>query len=225
MLTSLDVNAAFVSFNAGDFKFTGEAYIDTTLPTETRGIGRVTTITQGSNIIWSNGDNGEYIAYTFEGIVPVVSPAPPTFNFVGSGGVVNFFSLTSDVFNPGQDFLTQKTLYQTGVDYLTASIYGDVIGIATGVSYSANGFLNVVSGIVASLLDTNSRTAFDGTKVDMSFGLSGGANNNPSVNSSYQYITSIDAQGASTVPTPEPLALIGLGLLMVSFLTNKKRLA
>jgi len=222
MILSINAQAGII-LNSGDFKFTGNTYIDTNLPNETRAIGNITSILQGGTTIWTEGTNGQYLNFIVEGVTPVVSPTAPIYNFVGTGGTVNFYIDTNPI-NLALDFVSNKVnILSTGNLYLATVVYDTIIGIATGTSYSANGFLNVVGGSDAAVYDTNNRPTFNqGIFADLSFGLTGSNNLNPFVNSSYQYIVSADAQGAAKqIPTPEPLALIGLGLLSLTLCKRK----
>ena len=226
-LITLNVNAATISaaFTAGDFKFTGDTYIDVTSPTETRALGRVSSITEGSNVLWTSGQNGEYLTFETTGIAPVISPTAPLFNFVGTGGITNFWLDNSDKLDVTLPFSTLASILSSGSLYLSTQMVGNVIGTATGVSYSANGFMDVTGGSDAALYDTNSRPTFaPGTFADMSFGLVGTNNLNAGVNPDYQYITSADVQGsAQVIPEPAPLALLGLGLIAVGLTVRSNR--
>lgn len=213
-LFSSSVLAATFNLDAGEFKFTGDTYIDITSPTETKAVGRVATITQGSDVIWTSGDGGKYLNFTAEGITPVISPTAPIFNFLGTGGSVDFLTTTSaSLFDVSLNWLTLSTAIKSGDLYLQTLIHGDVTGIATPVSYSTNGFLDVIGGSDAALFDTNSRPTFvPNDFADISFGLSGSNNLNPNVHNDYFYITSSDSQGAvANVDEPSPMWLIGLG--------------
>jgi len=226
-LLTLNANAASISaaFTAGDFKFTGDTYIDTTLPTETRAVGRVSTITQGSNVLWTSGQNGEYLTFESTGIIPVISPTAPLFNFVGTGGVTNFWLNTSDKLDVSLPFNTLASILRSGSLYLSTRMVGDIIGTATGVSYSANGFMDVTGGSDAALYNTNSRPTFVPTTLaDMSFGLVGSNNQNAAVNPNYAYITSTDVQGAARpIPEPTPLAILGVGLIAIALTVRNNR--
>ncbi len=223
---SMNVNAAFI-FGNDTVKFTGDAYIDTTSPTETLGIGRVSTITEGGNVIWSSGDSGQYLNFVFGGYTPVVTPVAPIFNFLATGGYVDFYiNNSASIFNTLVAPATAIAAIVAGDLFVSTVANGDTVGISTGTSYSANGFLDVVAGIFAGQLDTNSRPTFvPGDFADLSFGLVGSNNQNPLVNASYQYITSADAQGATqTVPEPGMLLLLGIGLIGAGWMSRKSNL-
>lgn len=221
---TMSAQAAFI-FGNDTVKFTGDAYIDTTTnPLETFGIGRVSTITEGSNVVWSSGDSGQYLNFLFGGYTPVVTPVAPIFNFQATGGYVNFYiNNAASTFNTLQSFALTSANIMLGDLFLSTIAHGDTVGIGTPTSYSANGFLDVVGGLFAAQLDTNSRPTFTlNDFADLSFGLVGSNNQNPLVNSQYTYITSADAQGASqTVSEPGILLLMGLGLIGMGFAGRK----
>lgn len=228
MLTfSMNANAAFI-FGNDTVKFTGDAYIDiTSNPAETFGIGRVSTITEGGNVVWSSGDSNQYLNFLFGGYSPVVTPVAPVFNFVATGGYVDFYiNNAASTFNTLQSYALTSANIMLGDLFLSTTGHGDTVGIGTPTSYSANGFLDVVGGLFAAQLDTNSRPTFTlGDFADLSFGLVGSNNQNPLVNTQYTYITSADAQGATqTVPEPGMLLLLGIGLIGAGYVSDKKNL-
>lgn len=217
--------AAFI-FGNDEFKFTGDTYIDTS-GANTQGIGRVSTITQGSSVIWSSGDDGQFLNFTFGAFAPVVAPVAPIFNYVATGGYVNFYTTAlAGLFNTAVDVTTAMNNIISGDLFLSTVANGNTVGIGTPVTYSASGFLDVVAGPFATQLNTNSRPTFvSGVFADLSFGLVGANNQNPLVSTDYEYISSADAQGASvTVPEPGTLLLMGLGLIAFGMYGNKRNL-
>lgn len=225
LLISVQAQASFI-FGNDIFKFTGDTYIDVS-GADTQGIGRVSTITQGGNIIWSSGDNGEYLNFTFGNFAPVVAPVPPVYNYVANGGYVDFYTTTSAaLFNTTQSVASAMAAIAGGDLFLHTLANGYTVGISTPVTYSASGFLDVISGPYAAQLDTNSRPTFvAGMFADLSFGLVGANNQNPLVNTDYEYISSADAQGASvTIPEPGSLFLLGLGFLVFGTSARAKRI-
>lgn len=218
MMLSLDAHA--FSFGNDVFKFTGDVYIDAySNPTETFGLGRVSTITQGGDIIWASGDNGQYLNFIFGGYTPVVAPIPPIYNFVAQNGFVDFYiNNSATVFNTLLNFVTVSAAISAGDLFLSTTAVGPTVGIGTPVSYSANGFLDVVGGLFAAQLDTSSRATFTpGVFADLSVGLVGANNTNPLVNPQYAYISSVDAQGASVaIPEPMSLMLMGIGMIAIA---------
>ena len=220
-------NASAFSFGNDTFKFTGDAYVDAfSSPTETFGIGRVSTITQGSYVVWTSGQDGQYLNFVFGGFAPVVAPVSPVFNYVATGGFVDFYSTASaTAFDALASFATASASITSGDLFLSTLAVGNTIGIAVPTAYSANGFLNVVGGLFGPQLDTNSRATFNvGEFADLSFGLTGAARQaNQLVNSQYTYISSVNALGASVaVPEPGMLMMLGLGLLSMGFVTRKQ---
>jgi len=219
-------SAAFI-FGNDTFKFTGDTYIDTS-GANTQGIGRVSTITQGSSVIWSSGDDGQYLNFTFGDFAPVVAPVAPVFNYVATGGYVNFYTTSiANLFNTSNTVASAMTAITTGDLFLSTVAVGNTVGIGTPVTYSASGFLDVVSGPFAAQLNTNSRPTFvPGVFADLSFGLVGANNQNRLVSNDYEYISSADAQGASIVPIPEPasLMLLGIGIIAVGFNVNRRNI-
>lgn len=217
--------AAFV-FGNDEFKFTGDTYIDTS-GVDTQGIGRVTTITQGADVIWNSGDDGQYLNFVFGGFAPVVAPVAPIFNYVATGGFVDFYTTVSAaLFNTTVDVATAMAAIITGDLFLSTTAHGDTVGIGTPVTYTASGFLDVVAGPFAAQLDTNARPTFvPGDFADITFGLVGANNQNSLVNVDYEYIASADAQGSSVViPEPGILLLMGVGLIGLGLHGNRKNL-
>lgn len=218
MLVSSWVQAAPV-FSAGDIKFTGDTYISTLGAIETKGIGRISTITQGDQVLWSTGDDGNYINFVFGGYTPVISPTAPIFNFQAANGFVDFFLNAGSIFDTSIDVDLAMSSIRTGSLLLSTVAQGPTIGISTNVSYSANGFLDVTGGLFSWLLNTNGREIFNPNGfADLSFGLVGTNNRSSLVNSDYQYIASADMQGSTVSQVPLPSAvwmlLCGVMLLM-----------
>lgn len=226
LLLTLYTTAASAApvFSSGDIKFTGDTYISTLSDTETKGIGRISTISQGDQILWSSGLDGNFINFVFGGYTPVISPTAPIFNFQAVNGFVDFF-LTNDntIFNTSVGVDVATSAIQTGSLLLSTVAQGPTIGIATNVSYSANGFLDVTGGLFSWLLDTNTRPIFDPAGfADLSFGLVGSDNRSNSVSTDYQYIASADMQGSTGV-TPVPLpAAIWYMLVGLVFMIGKR---
>lgn len=229
LLLALSFNASSaIVFGNDTFKFTGDAYIDITSdPTQTFGIGRVSTITEGANVIWSSGDDNQWLNFVFGSYNPVITPVAPIFNFLAENGFVNFFlNNAGTVFDTAASFATVSANIAAGDLFLSTVANGNTVGIGTPTAYSANGFLDVTGGLVGAQLDTNSRPTFiAGEFADLSFGLVGTNNQNPLVNSQYFYITSADAQGASqtTVAEPGTLLLMGLGLIGFGWVSRKRQ--
>lgn len=200
--------------SSGDIKFTGDAYISTLSDTETKGIGRISTITQGEEILWSSGTDGNYINFVFGGYTPVVSPVAPIFNFQAADGYVDFFANAAGVFDTTLNVDAGMSAIKTGALLLSTVGVGPTVGIATSVSYSANGFLDITGGLYQLFLDTNSRPIFNPSGLaDMSFGLVGSNNRSTIVNKDYAYIASADAQGSvSQVPVPAAIWMMLSGL-------------
>lgn len=224
-MTFTSAHAAFI-FGNDEFKFTGDTYIDTS-GANTQGIGRVSTITQGSSIIWNSGDDGQFLNFTFGDFAPVVAPVAPIFNYVATGGYVNFYTTAlAGLFDTSLDVATAMANIITGDLFLSTVAHGDTVGIGTPVTYSASGFLDVVAGPFAAQLDTTARPTFiPGDFADITFGLVGANNQNSLVNGDYEYIASADAQGSSvTIPEPGTLLLMGLGLIGFGMYGNKRNL-
>lgn len=226
LLVGLSVaSAAPIVFGNDTFKFTGDTYIDISGPT-TIGIGRVDTINQGSSTIWTSGQGGAYLNFVFGGFTSILSPTAPIFNFVATGGFVDFYTTNNaSVFDTSIAPSAAIAAISGGNLFMKTIAVGQTVGIATGVSYSANGFLDAESGPYAAQLDTDTRLTFlPGLVADMSFGLVGSNNQNPLVNPAYTYISSTDLQGAS-VPVPEPssLMILGLGLLWFGITSKPKQ--
>lgn len=216
MMLVSSLASAVPVFSAGDIKFTGDTYISTLSDTETKGIGRISTITQGSQVLWSSGDDGNFINFVFGGYTPVISPVAPVFNYLASGGFVDFFLNDGSIFNTSIGVDAATSAIQTGNLLLSTVANGPTIGISTNVSYSANGFLDVTGGLFSWLLNTDTREVFDPAGfADLSFGLVGTNNRSSIVNADYQFIASADMQGStvSQVPLPSAVWFFMSGLL------------
>jgi hypothetical protein len=230
MALSFNASAAFV-FDAGTFKFTGDNYIASNGPVgvgaESFGIGRILNISEGSNTVWTTGQNGEYLNYVFGGFnTDVFTSMVPGINFFSaSGGTVQFF-LTNDasVFNVlNNPLATIAAITSSGSLWLDTVAVGNTTGTVGLQNYGGNGFLNVVGGTVGPQLNTNTRPIDFTNFADLTFGLAGARNQNPLVNSAYLYNTSADVQGSAvTIPEPASLMLIGLGLLAFATIGRKR---
>lgn len=232
-LASFTTQAALL-FEAGEFKFTGDTYIGgnptTGIGSNSAGIGRVTTITQGTDIIWTSGTGGEFINFVFgDFLTGTFTPLGGGINFFqASGGFVDFFKTTNaSVFNVANDMLptiAAITSDPLGSLWLATQAHGLTSGTTAPIQYSGNGLLNVTGGSASSMFDTDSRPDGNGGFADLTFGLTGARNQNGLVNDDYFYIASADVQGAvTTVPTPAPLVLLVSGLIGLGFFTPKRK--
>lgn len=222
LISSISIHAAPI-FSSGDIKFTGDAYISTLSDTETKGIGRIITITQGDTILWASDNSGNFINFVFGNYTPVISPTSPVFNYQAANGYVDFYLNSNNTFNTLLGVDQAMSAIKTGNLLLSSIGNGSTVGISTSVSYSANGFLDVTGGLFSWLLDMDGRPTFtSGVFADLSFGLVGTDNHSSLVSKDYQYIASADMQGStsiSQVPLPSAIwpMLVGfVGLLQVS---------
>jgi hypothetical protein len=222
-------SATAILFDNGTFKFTGDNYLDSSNMASISGIGRVTTITQGSNIIWSAGDLGQYLNFVFSGFDSSGSvPTAPFWNFAATGGAVDFYLTNiASSFNAALAPVAGAAQIVSDASslFMSTSAVGTTYGTANGLNgnYSSTGFLDVTGGDYFAQLHTQS--VWTGvTFADLAFGLVGSANNDALINSGYEYVSSANLTGASAIPVPEPtmLMLMGLGVLAFAFSTQKK---
>lgn len=225
MALTSTANAAII-LDAGAFKITGDAYLDVT-QTDTRGIGRVATITDGSTVVWDSGDSGQFLNFTFDEFTSIddgAANALGVISFTATGGVVNFWLSDFDNFDLTVDYNTALNVLNLGELWLLGTANGATAGQKSATSYSSNGFLDVTGGTQATVFDTDSKTTFLGDTTDLSFNITGTVlSNHPSIHSTYKYSTSGDIQGAvATVPAPAPLFLMGTSLIGLIAAKRKK---
>lgn len=232
-LFTTQASALPILFDNGTFKFTGDNYLDASDPTNISGIGRVTTITEGSTIIWSSGASGQYLNFVFAGFNPGPNSGAPFYNFAATGGTVDFY-LTSNAsaFNAGLSLLsgTNQIISTATSLFMSTSAVGTTYGTAGNPNgnYSSTGFLDVTGGDMFAQLHTQSLwTGVGSTFADLAFGLVGSANHSPLINADYAYVSSANLTGLSQIPVPEPtmLMLMGLGILAFAFATRKDKVA
>lgn len=233
-LTASNAIAAAITghiFNTGDYQIIGSIYIDTTDDADfTRGIGSIETIKQSGTTVWSSSDNNEFMNFYFDEIETnniIANPVGTSTFFDATGGIVNFYLNSTDVFDASQDFDTQKTAYESGTLFIEAVGVGTTAGFfsTTGgtENYAANGFLDVIGGTDMELFDTSGiMVNSSGLIADMTFNISADNLHEQGINGIYNWSGSTDLNGAiNNVPEPMPIALIGLGLIG---LTGIKRL-
>lgn len=208
-------------FHVGDYKVTASTLINTTDAgrTDTYGVGRIDSIsTLTGAAYWSAGQNGEYLNFNFSDYV-LTGAISPAGVFEASGGRVDFWLNSSDLFTNMLDYTTQKTAQETGELYLQAAASGTTRGVDFGPSYTAVGFLDMVGGSYGASLDTSLLTDFLGDATDMSFNMTATQLQD---RTNFDFLGSSDSQGVATVPAPAPLFLMGTGLLGLGLVKRKQ---
>ncbi|MES2353258.1 MAG: PEP-CTERM sorting domain-containing protein [Pseudomonadota bacterium] len=181
------------------------------------GVGQVTQIFDGANLVWSSGDNGRELTLSFSGYTATsVSPSHITFD----GGLVSFYSDPAQDanFGTGTGFTngnlwmqlvgTEFTDLATGLD---STLVSDGTLLGSSISGTGIGLLSVTgAGLADSFFDTNSQVAL-GTGNVADWEINSSFNNTPSPFLFGTHGTANISQNA--VPEPASLMLVGLGLL------------
>ena len=200
---------------------------------ELGGVGIVDAIKDSGGVtVWSNGDNGTELTFKFGGYMseaPVFfgGPFTPPIGINFSGGWVNFFAGSGLT----QNFVTSPvaTALANAVD---GTPWLNLLGGSTGVfcagaaanctlqsfitagsllvigAGSGSGFLDVDmtgAGLANSSFDTNTQPLGHDITLGSSF-------NSASATGAFAASGSLDMRGV-TIPEPESLALLGIGLL------------
>jgi len=220
-------NATPFNLLQGDFQITGNAYIDNDYnqaPGDTRGargIAEVLQVTNGSTIVWDRTTaSTEYnlIFQDYEVINTGVFAS--TRLFESMLGSVNILENPLGTFSAAGLFAVDSANIASNSlsTILSLTGNGNTFGSITAVNgvdvaFLATGLLDVIGGSDASFFDNNNLA----NGADLSFQLSG---DNIDTNG-YTFSGSSDIGG--TVPSPAPLALIGLGLVAMRRAVKSKQ--
>lgn len=216
-----------INFGGGDFSFVASTIMEQkvgggligAVGDVLMGVGRVTEIYSGANLVWSSGQNGMELTYQFGGYT-ASSVAAGMIEFTGGWG--KFFSdSTPDAsFGTGLGF-TDGNLWMdltaTGSEFTNLLTGNNVTLVSTGtllgtsISGTGIGLLSVTgAGLADSYFDTNTHTAV-GTGNVADWELNSSFNNTPSP---FIFGTHGTANiSGNAIPEPATLGLLGLGLL------------
>ncbi len=181
------------------------------------GVGRVTEIYSGADLVWQNGDNGKELTFTF-GDYTASSVSGSLIEF--TGGFTRFYSdaTTTSSFGTGIGFANGNLWMDTIATSFVNSATGNVVTLAStgtllgnSISGTGIGLLSVTgAGLADAFFDTNTHVAF-GTGNIADWELNSSFNNAASPFSFGTHGTA-NISGTS-VPEPSSIALLGLGLM------------
>lgn len=189
---------------------------------DTQGIGQILEIRNANgDVIWEDGDNGVDLWFVFDDlVVENVYPTPTGDVITTTGGTLQYFTLADGVFNQTGDFANDAAAIATGdlwLDTVLAEIdYGpdtfSTLNLTVGnTGFNGTGFLDVVGGSAASVLNTNSiGNPYDNQQSDVRWNFSV---DNEQQYGDYNYTGSSDFRTVAQIPLPAPLALMGLGII------------
>ena len=179
-------------------------------------MGTIDVIRSDGDLVWQAGDGGLYLSF-FTGDYATTSTTVVGTQtvYTASGGFVEFYANSFDAFSPHLDYASAVDVMDDGELFLSADSEGDSFGLYSPLSYTSNGFLSVTGGSLASVYDTDMFSSFTGGIADLTFNLSADNIHGSGVHADYDYSGSDDANSfyIEQIPTPAPVAMIGLGLL------------
>ncbi len=231
-VTTSDVEAIFPS--SSKYSFAGTTYVNTgdgSVGSVQQGIGEITTISNAlGNVIWTAGTGGINLFYVFDQYVldtVVVSSVNPTAEYNTTGGIVDFYASSSDLFTPTGNFVTDKdALLADSLLFLSTTaktydgvhtIYGTKSSTGQGPWSAVGGSLNAVGGPTKSFFDKNGLS----NGADLSFAISGDTiNTNGYTSNGSLYGTGLSGTPVPT-PAPLPLLMMGFGLMIVGYMSQK----
>jgi hypothetical protein len=183
------------------------------------GVGRITNINGDSNFCLSCELTFVFTGYTLDAAFlpnPNFSFSDGTFEFFVSAVNSNFATGTG--FGDGTPWLSLKGVNTNGGN--AGSLVGNITNFAQ-FSGQGNGFLDVVGGMAAPFLNTNSK----GNGRDFFYTSSFQPINGGPVAGVLTHVGTADISGSSQVPEPGVLALLGLGLAGIGFARRNKKQA
>jgi hypothetical protein len=220
----------------GNFKFVASTIMEqktgggliTAVGDTLEGVGQVTQIFDGANLVWSNGQNGRELTFAFSGYTASnVAASHITF----TGGIVNFFSDSSPDanfgaatgFTDGNNWLDLAgTSFFDPITASNATLVSDGTLLGPSISGTGIGALSVTGGLAGAFFDTNRVGPLLGTGNIADFEINSSFNNQPSP---FAYGTHGTANISQPAAAPEPasLALVGIALLGMAGAARKSK--